>query len=163
LLTPEEDLSYRSRFDIDLLTVRLVRALVWLRARPEVRDATIGLFGVSTGAAAALKIAARNTDIAAVVTRGGRPDLAGSELHFVRLPTLLIAGGRDYDVLRLNRQAMNEMNCRKELAVVAQATHQFDEPGALEMVARLTVRWFENYLKAASPGHHERAQIAAVG
>jgi dienelactone hydrolase len=156
LLTAEEELCYRTRVDVDLLTTRLVRGLIWLRGRPELKNAAVGLFGTGAGAAATLNIAARSTDISAVVTRGGRPDLAERELRFVRCPTLLIAGSRDYDLLRLSRHALEQMACRKDLAIVADAT------GALEEVKRLTVDWFELYLKA-DPAESGPTRIAAAG
>ena len=147
LLIPEEDSIYATRFNIDLLTTRLTHAIAWLRTLPAVRDCSIGLFGASTGAAAALQTAAiPNANIQAVVSRGGRPDLAGDNLASVPCPTLLIVGGRDYDVLHLNREALKQLRCTKKLEVVPGATHLFEEPGALEEVARLAVGWCSRYL-----------------
>jgi pimeloyl-ACP methyl ester carboxylesterase len=147
LLTPEEDSVSATRFDIDLLTTRLAHAIEWLRNLQELQECSIGLFGASTGAAAALKAAAiPNMNIQAVVSRGGRPDLAGKDLASVRCPTLLIVGGRDYDVLHLNREASKQLKCKKKLEVVPGATHLFEEPGALEEVARLAVDWCARYL-----------------
>ncbi len=143
-----DDSDDRHRFDIALLSVRLGDAARWLAEEPETKGLALGLFGASTGAAAALQLAASRPDeIAAVVSRGGRPDLAGGEaLARVRAPTLLIVGGEDHAVIELNRQALRELTCEKELAVVRGATHLFEEPGALAEVARLAARWFKGYL-----------------
>jgi pimeloyl-ACP methyl ester carboxylesterase len=146
LLTPAEEeadrLTGAHRFDIDLLARRLVAALDWLRDVASGSPPT-GLFGASTGAAAALVAAAeRPDDVAAVVSRGGRPDLAGAALWRVRAPTLLIVGGRDEVVLELNRQALALLSAEEELVVVPGATHLFEEPGALETVAELAADWF---------------------
>jgi dienelactone hydrolase len=147
LLTPDEDEIYRTRFDIDLLTARLVQATSWLTTHPRLTAPAIGLFGASTGAAAAIRTAASASElIRAVVSRGGRPDLAEAHLHLVQCPTLLIVGSLDYDVLMLNRQALADLTCRKRLEVVPGATHLFEEPGKLEHVARLAADWFEQYL-----------------
>jgi pimeloyl-ACP methyl ester carboxylesterase len=147
LLTPEEDLNYRTRFDINLLATRLAYVTEWLNTRPDLKTASVGLFGASTGAAAALETAAEaGQRIRAVVSRGGRPDLAEGYLHLVRCPTLLIVGGRDQDVLKLNQDAFRKLTCEKQLAVVPGATHLFEEPGKLEEVARLAWSWFERYL-----------------
>jgi pimeloyl-ACP methyl ester carboxylesterase len=148
LLTAEEDLVYRTRFDIELLSTRLAYVTDWLNTRPELKTASVGLFGASTGAAAALKTAAASgKKIRSVVSRGGRPDLAEGYLHQVRCPTLLIVGGDDRDVLRLNQEALAQLTCEKRLAVVPGATHLFEEPGKLEEVARLASDWFERYLQ----------------
>jgi putative phosphoribosyl transferase len=151
LLTPQEeaiDLQTRHlRFDIGLLTERLVGATDWLRQQPATRDLGIGYFGASTGGAAALvAAAARPDDVKAVVSRGGRPDLAGPALPHVRAPTLLIVGGRDEQVIELNREAFAQLRCEKQLVIVPGATHLFEEPGALEEVARLAREWFQRYL-----------------
>ena len=147
LLTPEEDLVYRTRFDINLLSTRLAYVTDWLRTRPELKHASVGLFGARSVAAAALQTAAETSEkIRAVVSRGGRPDLAEGYLDLVRCPTLLIVGGRDRDVLSLNEAAFAKLKCDKELAVVPGATHLFEEPGKLEEVARLASDWFERYL-----------------
>lgn len=150
LLTPEEeDVDLRTRhlrFDIGLLAKRLVGASDWLAAQPDVGSLPVGYFGASTGAAAALVAAAERPRAAAVVSRGGRPDLAGEALARVRAPTLLIVGGRDEVVLQLNREAMAGIPARAELEIVAGATHLFEEPGALEEVARLARGWFERDL-----------------
>ena len=147
LLTPDEEAADRTtgehRFNIDLLARRLIGAIDWLRAGP----LRIGLFGASTGAAAALVAAAeRPKDVAAVVSRGGRPDLAGVSLRQVRAPTLLIVGGADELVLELNRAALQLLQAETRLVVVPGATHLFEEPGALEEVARLAAEWFSRYL-----------------
>src|SRR5581483_8338345 len=132
LLTGEEDLVYRTRFDIDLLALRLGFVTCWLSSRPELKAATVGLFGASTGAAAALRAAAEiGTKIRAVVSRGGRPDLAEGYLHLVRCPTLLIVGGRDREVMQLNEGALEKLTCEKQLVIVRGATHLFEEAGKL--------------------------------
>jgi dienelactone hydrolase len=150
LLTPDEEhadrLTGHLRFAIDLLARRLLAAIAWLRAGPA-QSLPIGLFGASTGAAAALVAAAeRPEDVAAVVSRGGRPDLAGPALARVRAPTLLIVGGADEVVLDLNRRALELLPAESRLVVVPGATHLFEEPGALEQVAKLAADWFARYL-----------------
>ncbi len=146
LLTPEEDRDYERRFDISLLAERLVAVTDWLRQQHGEVAPAIGYFGASTGAAAALVAASRRDDIAAVVSRGGRPDLAGEALKGVKAPTLLIVGGADAQVIGLNEAAMSSMPGTVELAIVPHATHLFEEPGALEEVSRLARVWFERYL-----------------
>jgi dienelactone hydrolase len=148
LLTAGEDRDHATRFDIALLTRRLIATARWLREQPQTRRLHIGLFGASTGAAAALQAASRmGADIAAVVSRGGRPDLAGSEaLAGVRSPVLLIVGGRDDTVIDLNQQAYAQLGCVREMVIVPGATHLFEEPGALEQVAQLAGQWFGKYL-----------------
>jgi putative phosphoribosyl transferase len=151
LLTGDEELRDRLtgelRFDVELLAVRLVAAIDAVRTGPA-NALPVGLFGASTGAAGALLAAAeRADDVAAVVSRGGRPDLAGAALASVEAPTLLIVGGEDHVVLELNRQAVELLGTKtKELAVVPGATHLFEEPGALDAVATLAVGWFSRYL-----------------
>jgi len=149
LLTPAEeavdaDTGYL-RFDIDLLATRLADVADWLMSNAETRDLKIGYFGASTGAAAALVAAAlRPNAVGAVVSRGGRPDLAGSFLPLVYAPTLLIVGGNDRPVIAMNEGAMRRMtNAQTELVIVPGATHLFEEPGALEEVSRLARKWFE--------------------
>ena len=143
LLTAEEDASYHNRFDIDVLSRRLHAASNWLGTEPLTAPLPLGLFGASTGAAAALRLAADSgTGIAAVVSRGGRPDLAGAALAHVISPTLLIVGGEDGAVIDLNRQAFEHLACEKALEIVPGATHLFEEPGALEQVAALASSWF---------------------
>jgi pimeloyl-ACP methyl ester carboxylesterase len=143
LLREDEAEDRRNVFDIALLAQRLGEAIDFLRAQPETRALPLGLFGASTGAAAALvAAAARPAEICAVVSRGGRPDLAGDALAQVCAPTLLIVGGAYSEVLMLNRAAARRMVCRCELAVVPGATHLFEEPGALAQVADLAARWF---------------------
>ena len=147
LLTPDEDADRASRFDIELLTRRLTAATRWLKDQPEAKMLPLGYFGASTGAAAALKAAAAlGPDIAAVVSRGGRPDLAMADLPRVQAPTLLIVGERDDLVLDLNRRAHAKLGALKELVVVPRATHLFEEPGTLEEVARLARDWFTRHL-----------------
>ena len=147
LLTPQEDQTTATRFDIDLLTERLLAAIDWLEANKETQGMKLGCFGASTGAAAALQAAAKHPAIAAVVSRGGRPDLAGPQaLTLVRAPTLLIVGGRDDGVIDLNRQACDLLSCEKRLEIVPGATHLFEEPGTLELAAEHAARWFRSQL-----------------
>ncbi|MBI2293563.1 MAG: dienelactone hydrolase family protein [Betaproteobacteria bacterium] len=149
LLTRDEDQTYETRFDIGLLARRLADATRWLKLHPEAGNLPLGLFGASTGAAAALRVAAEFPgDVAAVVSRGGRPDLAGNEnLAQVLAPTLLIVGGADYQVIELNEKAYRELDCEKAMEIVPGATHLFEEPGALENVAALAARWFTRHLQ----------------
>ncbi len=147
LLTAEEERLRSNVFDIDRLAERLRDATAWLRDQPATASAPIGYFGASTGAAAALVAAAHpDANIAAVVSRGGRPDLAGAALAEVRAPTLLIVGGRDDVVLELNRRAQTELRCANRLEIVSGATHLFEEPGTLESAAALARNWFERFL-----------------
>ena len=150
LLTEEEDSHYKTRFDIALLTERLAAACDWLHDEPSTTNQHIGLFGASTGAAAALQVAARmGHAIGAVVSRGGRPDLAGdAALDKVASPTLLIVGGDDDVVIDLNRDAFAKLHrCEKELVIVPGATHLFEEPGTLEQVASLATGWFTRHCR----------------
>ncbi|MFG1941530.1 dienelactone hydrolase family protein [Nonomuraea sp. NPDC048826] len=143
LLTPEEELDRANVFDIELLAGRLLAATGRVRAEPAAARLPLGYFGASTGAAAALWAAAEpDAGVAAVVSRGGRPDLAGARLGSVRAPTLLIVGGHDEQVLELNREAQRELGGESRLEVVPGATHLFEEPGALERVADLAGLWF---------------------
>jgi dienelactone hydrolase len=147
LLTLREDQTYETRFDIGLLTARLLAAIAWLEENKETQGMRIGCFGASTGAAAALQAAAKHPGIASVVSRGGRPDLAGPQaLTLVRAPTLLIVGGQDDGVIDLNRQAYDLLRCEKKLEIVPGATHLFEEPGTLELAAGHAARWFETHL-----------------
>jgi putative phosphoribosyl transferase len=152
LLTPGEDTEYARRFDIALLTERLAGALEWLGRQASTRNLPVGLFGASTGAAAALQLAAMEPKrIAAVVSRGGRPDLAGeAALARVRAPTLLIVGGDDAGVIELNESAYERLGCVKDMTLVPGATHLFEEPGTLEQAARLAADWFTRYLKRST-------------
>jgi len=147
-LLEEREAADRGKvFDIDLLADRCLSAASWLRERPETRELPLGYFGAGTGAAAALQAAARAPEEAwAVVSRGGRPDLAAEYLPHVHAPTLLIVGGYDYPVIRMNEEALTMLRCPKELVIVPGATHLFEEPGALEEVARLARDWFRGYL-----------------
>ena len=149
LLTPDEEASRRSVFDIGLLAGRLAAATGWVRRQPELDGISVGYFGASTGAAAALRAAAEpGSRVAAVVSRGGRPDLAGPALGQVRAATLLIVGGLDEQVLALNVAARAQLRAASELTVIPGATHLFPEPGALERVAALARDWFGRYLRA---------------
>jgi dienelactone hydrolase len=155
LLTADEEAidlhTAHLRFDIDLLAARLIGATDWLKRYPDTWDLTVGYFGASTGAAAALVAAAERPQIVgAVVSRGGRSDLAGPALPRVRAPTLLIVGGNDALVIALNRAALAQLRCEKELVIVAGATHLFEESGTLDQVARLARDWFQHHLVATA-------------
>jgi putative phosphoribosyl transferase len=155
LLTPDEEAiderTRHLRFDIELLAQRLVAATDWLQAQPQFSDLNMGYFGASTGAGAALMAAAlRSAAVRAVVSRGGRPDLAGDALARVLAPTLLIVGGDDVPVIGLNRQALALLPAEKELVVVPGASHLFEEPGTLDAVARLARDWFLRHLAPQS-------------
>lgn len=151
LLTPEEERvdlrTGQHRFDIGLLARRLAGATAWLNQNPETAHLRVGYFGASTGGGAALVAAAKQPErVGAVVSRGGRPDLAGPALPRVQCPTLLIVGGHDFPVIEMNRDALGHLRATKDLVIVPGATHLFEEPGALEEVARLAGEWFERYL-----------------
>ncbi|MBI1849360.1 MAG: dienelactone hydrolase family protein [Planctomycetes bacterium] len=147
LLTIEEADDRDNVFDVELLAARLELAMSRVDVEPDAHGLRLGLFGASTGAAAALIAAANQpTRVGAVVSRGGRPDLADSHLCNVRAPTLLVVGGDDEPVIRLNEHALAQLNCDKELVVVPGATHLFSEPGALDLVARLARDWFVRHL-----------------
>jgi len=153
LLTPEEELldmrTAQYRFDISLLAKRLVHATAWAREQKQLHDFSIGYFGSSTGGGAALVAAAKlPRDVGAVVSRGGRPDLAGEALPKVKTPTLLIVGGEDDVVIDLNEKARAQMRCEVKLEIVPGATHLFEEPGALERVAELASDWFTTHIGA---------------
>ena len=149
LLTPEEDRFAENRFNIDLLADRLRTTTLWLAADPRIAGLKLGYFGASTGAAAALKAAVLpGVDIKAIVSRGGRPDLAGEALERVAAPTLLMVGGHDYQVIELNQLASERMRAEKEIRIIPGATHLFEEPGTLEEVARGAADWFRKYLSA---------------
>jgi putative phosphoribosyl transferase len=165
LLTPEEEHEDRVtttlRFDIDRLASRLVSATDWLERDHRTRALAVGYFGASTGAGAALVAAAnRSGRVAAVVSRGGRPDLADAALKHVLAPTLLIVGGDDETVIRLNRAAMARMRAHVELETISGATHLFEEPGALDVVGQLAARWFRHYLRASAREVHKRGASA---
>ena len=171
LLTPEEEAvdlrTGQIRFDIDRLAERLVGATDWLKEKAETRALRIGYFGASTGGGAALVAAAERPDeVGAVVSRGGRPDLAGPALRRVRAPTLLIVGGNDLPVIEFNQAALAELRAEKQIEIVPGASHLFEEPGALEDVAKAARQWFTRYLApfdagsstpADQPGWSERA------
>jgi pimeloyl-ACP methyl ester carboxylesterase len=155
LLTLDEEVidahTAQLRFDIGLLAERLVDATDWLTQFPDTKQLPIGYFGASTGAAAALAAAAvRPDEVNAVVSRGGRPDLAGAALIHVQAPTLLIVGGDDVQVIQLNREALSQLRCEKQLAIVPGATHLFEESGALDEVARLACDWFQRHVVKAA-------------
>jgi dienelactone hydrolase len=154
LLTADEERSEARdghlRFDIALLSSRLLCATEWLRAQPNFRDEAIGFFGASTGAGAALVAASKRTDIACVVSRGGRPDLAGPALRDVTSPTLLIVGEADPVVMRLNREAEHYLQVEKSILTIPRATHLFEEAGALEQVADAAAEWFVRWFAAES-------------
>jgi putative phosphoribosyl transferase len=151
LLTPEEELidmrTAELRFDIDLLAERLVHATIWATQQEQTPALRIGYFGSSMGGAAALVAAAGSPqEVGAVVSRGGRPDLAGAALPKVQVPTLLIVGGQDDIVIELNEQARDQMRCKVKLEIIPGATHLFEEPGALEQVAKLASDWFIDHI-----------------
>jgi dienelactone hydrolase len=156
LLTEQEEHEERYtrhlRFDIELLAERLNAATTWVQSEPSIAQLPIGYFGASTGAAAALVAAAKRPEIAAVVSRGGRADLAGDCLPRVQARTLLIVGGDDDVVIELNETALEQLRCERQLEIVPGATHLFEEPGALERVAELARRWFEKYLRGTQMG-----------
>lgn len=156
LLTPKEaEAEARTgelRFNIPFLMGRLVDVTHWLRKEPGLQDLGIGYFGASTGAAAALAAAAELQDIQAVVSRGGRTDLAGTAATQVTAPTLLIAGGHDKPVVEWNRDTLEQLGGEKELVIIGGATHLFPEPGALEHVAELAAQWFDTHLATLKPG-----------
>lgn len=148
LLTEKEDYIYENRFDINLLSQRLVIVTQWMLKHEELPDVPIGYFGASTGAASALFAATHlENEIKAIVSRGGRPDLAMPVLNRIKAPTLLIVGGNDDIVIGLNKKAYAELGGIKKMEIVEGATHLFSEPGKLEEVAKLTSNWFDNYLK----------------
>lgn len=156
LLTREEEIedavTAELRFDIGLLARRLENATAWIASQPETRGLAVGYFGASTGGGAALVAAANlGSRIAAVVSRGGRPDLAGSSLPEVRSPTLLIVGGFDDVVIGLNEEALAQLRCEKALKIVPGATHLFEEPGTLEQVATLSADWFRRHMAPPAP------------
>ena len=146
LLTPQEATDRVNVFDVGLLSERLLAAIRFVTELEQTRHLPLGLFGASTGAAAALVAAAVEPRVHAVVSRGGRPDLAGRRLQAVHAPTLLVVGGADPEVLALNEAALGRLECPKRLAVVAGATHLFEEPGTLEEAARLAAEWFATHL-----------------
>lgn len=143
----QDALTGALRFDIDVLAQRLTGATRWLDLQPETRGLKVGYFGASTGAAAALLAAAALGDrVAAVVSRGGRPDLAGKALRNVRAPTLLIVGGHDERIIPLNHEAYAKLRCEKDIRIIPRATHLFEEPGTLEEVAKVSARWFSRHV-----------------
>ncbi|GAB3542392.1 hypothetical protein GCM10027343_14280 [Noviherbaspirillum agri] len=157
LLLPQEEADRANVFDIPLLASRLQEATHWARGQPSLARLPVAYFGASTGGAAALVAAAQDHRIAAVVSRGGRPDLAGAALAEVRAPTLLIVGGFDTQVIGLNREAMAQLQCRKELVIVPGATHLFEEPGTLDQVLALAGDWFVQHCAHAAGEEHGHA------
>ena len=147
LLTEEEDLTYENRFNIDLLTGRFVEITRWIQTYSPTKNLSIGFFGASTGAAVAIEASVILSEkIKAVVSRGGRPDLAKESLGKTNSPTLFIVGGSDYPVTKINQGAFEKIKCTKDLKIVEGATHLFEEPGTLEQVAKLASEWFVKYL-----------------
>ncbi len=147
LLTEQEDLIYENRFDIELLTNRLLKVTKWLSNYEVTKHLPIGLFGASTGEASALSAASQlGTHIKAIVSRGGRPDLAMAVLYKIKVPTLLLVGGNDHIVIELNKKAQAEINGICELKIIEGASHLFEESGKLELVAQQTIAWFNTYL-----------------
>lgn len=147
LLSKQEDEIYETRFDINLLTDRLIVVVKWLEQQSDTQNLGLGIFGSSTGAAAALRVASKpGQEIQAVVSRGGRPDLAMNTLDNVTAPTLFIVGGNDFGVIELNQEAFSRLTCSKKFEIVPNATHLFEEPGCLEEVARLAKEWFSKHL-----------------
>ncbi len=146
LLTLEEDTHYYNRFDIDLLAKRLISSTKWLEKFPAAKDCQIGYFGASTGAASALQAAAQLPEVLALVSRGGRPDLAMDYLALVSAPTLLIVGSLDTEVRQLNKKAYQKLRCIKEMKIVEGASHLFEEEGKMDKVSELASGWFEKYM-----------------
>ncbi len=155
LLTPDEDICSYSRLDIGLLADRLIAATEWLKEQEYADGCRLAYFGASTGTAAALKAAVYLPWIAAVVSRGGRPDLAMEVLEEVESPTLLMVGSQDNEILKLNEKAYALMNCEKRLEVISGATHLFKEPGKMNEVAKMTYAWFEKYI-LSQPVHQDK-------
>jgi pimeloyl-ACP methyl ester carboxylesterase len=148
LLTEAEDQNYANRFNIDLLTLRLIEVTHWVKQQQGIKSFPIGYFGASTGAASALRAAAYfGDDVGAVVSRGGRPDLALKDLHKVTAPTLLIVGGWDDQVIEPNEMAFQQLKCQRKLEIVPEATHLFEEPGKLAIVSQHSATWFSRWLK----------------
>jgi putative phosphoribosyl transferase len=153
LLTPDEDTVYNNRFDIELLTWRLVRAVEWVRDHPFIPDVPLGLFGASTGAAAAIKAATLlGSSVTALVSRGGRPDLAGDALAQLRTPSLFIIGGNDPEVEALNRKALTRMRCEKQISMIPGAGHLFEEGQSLDTIAGLAAGWFLRHFQERAEG-----------
>jgi len=147
LLSPAEDNEYRNRFNISMLTDRLIKITDWIRTNHQLKNLPMGYFGASTGAASALRSAAKlNNDIKAVVSRGGRPDLAMDALPLVQSPTLLVVGSLDIPIIDLNKKAYNELKCEKKMEIIEGASHLFEEPGKLNKVAGIAAAWFERHL-----------------
>lgn len=151
LLSRQEDENYQTRFDIGLLTNRLNVVIQWLKKQSSTKSLALGIFGSSTGAAAALRVASEmGEEVQAVVSRGGRPDLAMNILDSVTAPTLFIVGGNDFGVIELNQEAFARLACPKKFEIIPNATHLFEEPGCLEEVARLAKEWFAKHLNPKS-------------
>lgn len=154
LLTAGEDTNYETRFDIPFLSRRLMQIIAWIRENPKIKHLPLGLFGASTGAASALEAASiLQNEIKAIVSRGGRPDLADQYLAKVTSPTLLIIGGEDDVVITLNQSAFDKLSCKKALEIIPHATHLFEEPGCLEKVAQLAKEWFLFHLSTQNSKH----------
>ncbi|GAB2806525.1 dienelactone hydrolase family protein [Ferruginibacter profundus] len=163
LLTMDEDINCPDRFDIDLLTERLTGVVEWLEKFPAAHNYPVGLFGAGTGAAAAIKTAAQLHGVYAMVSRGGRPDLVLNSLQLVKVPTLLIIGSLDYQLVTLNYKACRYLNCEKKLEVIQGATHLFEEKGAMKRVSELAADWFEESLPdATEPGKFKAIQSSTM-
>ncbi len=148
LLLTEEDTDFQARFDIDLLTSRVETIIDWMIKQKQIKDLPLGLFGASTGAAAALRAAvSKSHRVSAIVCRGGRPDLTGKDLIKVKVPTLFIVGGEDGQVIDWNKKACDTLSCKKKIEIIPGATHLFEETGCLERVAKLSEDWFFLHLK----------------
>ncbi|WP_282179384.1 dienelactone hydrolase family protein [Maribacter stanieri] len=147
LLTEDEDSVYKNRFDIDLLTLRLIDVTQWVQQQKETKNLSLGYFGASTGAASALRTAAfYEKTIKAVVSRGGRPDLALNDINKITAATLIIVGGNDEVVIELNEKAYQKLQCQRKLEIIPNASHLFEEPGKLNEVAQISASWFAMYL-----------------
>lgn len=157
LLRPEEEDDRSKVFDIPLLASRLLEATDWARQQASLSQLPVAYFGASTGGGAALVAASQDAQIAAVVSRGGRPDLAGAALDKVRAPTLLLVGSLDTQVIELNRQALQQLGCSKELIIIPGASHLFEEPGTLDQVLQHAADWFSQHCAAASRQEHGNA------
>lgn len=155
LLTLDEDQIKENRFDIDLLTNRLVAVTNYVSQLTELEELSLGYFGASTGAASALKAAVRlGSKVQTIVSRGGRPDLASADLSLIQVPTLFVVGSLDHGVIHLNQQAFESLTCYKKLTIIEGATHLFEEPGKLEEVAKIATKWFLEHINNSKNNSH---------